>query len=294
VPTLDISELRNHTKTFFYAPPFEWMRLWQHLLAAILGTLAALRAQLLQQRWSIIMITVLVLILLEILVPYGNLHRETLLGICLGIVVGERLEFMLRTKAWIAVVIIALCAYLTTILLPFRGQAADGEFTFTPFALLLWFGNTKAVSPTAFEVLAIGSLLWAGLSSQWQAIRQTTWMWPLLLALLISLLEGVRTLLIGYHGDTTPLIILATLTPFALPLQRHQPDFPSSFQSASPLIAQPAEEKLSPKPSLSLMQGVNKRSKAWLSILLIILILSLGLWILIHLPGVPYNLRELF
>ena len=294
VPTLDIAELRNHTKTFFYAPPFEWMRLWQHLLAAILGTLAALRAQLLQQRWSIIIITVLALILLEILVPYGDLRRETLLGICLGIAVGERLEFMLRTRAWIAVVIIALCAYLTTILLPFRGQAADGAFTFTPFALLLWFGNTKAVSPTAFEVLAIGSLLWAGLSSQWQTIRQTTWMWPLLLALLILLLEGVRTLLIGYHGDTTPLIILATLTPFALSLQRHQPDFSPSFQSASPLITQPAEEKLSLKPLLSLMQGVNKRSKTWLGILLVILILSLGLWVLIHLPGVPYNLRELF
>jgi len=294
VPTLDIVELRNHSKTFFYAPPFEWMRLWQHLLAAILGTIAILRAQLLQQRWLIVAAAASVLVFLEILVPYGDLRRETLLGICAGILAGERLEFMLRARAWVAVMIIAWCAYLTTILLPFRGQIADGAFTFTPFSLLLWFGNTKAVSPTAFEILAIGSLLWAGVSSQWRTIRQTTWLWPLSLAFLLLLLEGVRTLIMGYHGDTTPLIILAVLTPFARSLQRHRPDFTHALQSSSPLIAKPPTEKLPSQSLLNSMLGFNKWTKTWLGILLSILIFSLGLWVLIQLPGVPYNLRELF
>ncbi len=294
VPTLDIAELRNHTKAFFYAPPFEWIRLWQHLLAAVLGTLAMLRAQLLPQRWLIIMAAVLVLVSLEILVPYGELRRETLLGICLGIMMGERLDAMLRTKAWIAVMIMALCAYLTTVLLPFRGQSADGAFTFTPFALLLWFGNIKPVSPTAFEVLAIGSLLWAGLSSQGQTIRQHIWLWPLSLALLLLLLEGVRTLLMGFHGDTTPLIILATLVPFALSLQRHQPDFPRSFQPGSFPITQPETEKPPSELSPYSIPNVNSKIKNWLSLLFIITMGTLGLWVLIQLPEAPYNLRELF
>jgi len=294
VPTLDIAELRNHTKTFFYAPPFEWMRLWQHLLAAMLGTLAALRAQLMQRRWSIITATLLLLVLLEILVPYGNLRRETLLGICLGIMAGERLESMLRARLWIVVMIIGACAYLTTILLPFRGQVADGAFTFTPFALLLRSENTEAVSPTAFEVLAIGSLLWAGISSQWRTIRQPVWLWPLLLALLLLLLEGVRTLLMGFRGDTTPLIILATLTPFALPLQRHQADSSASFQSTAPLTTHSAKVKSQPKLLSDTIWRFGSQGKTWLYMLLIILTISLGLWVLIHLPGAPYNLRELF
>ncbi|MDT8363596.1 MAG: VanZ family protein [Nitrosomonas sp.] len=293
VPTLDIVELRNHTKTFFYAPSFEWMRLWQHSVAAVLGTIAILRAQILQQRWLIMTAAALVLIILEILVPYGDLRRESLLGICIGILVGERLEFILRAQTRIVVIGIALCAYLTTILLPFRGQAADGAFTFTPFALILWFGNTKAVSPTAFEILAIGSLLWAGMFNQPQVMRQT-WLWPLSLALILLLLESVRILLMGYHGDTTPLVILITLIPFARSLQRHQSDFPKPGQPASRFTPESTEKKRSPDLSLFSTQPVTKQIKIWSGILLTVVIISLGLWILIQLPGVPYNLRELF
>lgn len=290
VPTLDIVELRSHVKTIFYAPPFEWMRLWQHLLGALLGSIALLRAKLLKQRLLTLTVTTVVLLGFEILVTYGDLRWETLLGISIGLLLGERLEYTLRTWVWHAVIIIAFTAYLMTVLLPFRGQPADGTFTLTPFALLLWFGNTKAVSPTAFETLAIGSLLWAGLSSQRLLTWRQPWLWPVLISLLLLLLEGVRTSLAGYRGDTTSLIILATLTPFALALRWQ----PHSLSGTSYPISEPAKKNPSVEPAMLPIQDSGKQSRILLSILLTITVIALCLWLLIQLPGVPYNLRELF
>ena len=290
IPTLDIGELRGHVKTFFYAPPFDWMRLWQHSLAAILGMIALLRVQLLQQRFLVVAAAATVLIGFEILVVYGDLRRETLLGIGIGLLLGERLEYILRTTwMWYVIAILAFIIYLITVLLPFRGQSANGTFTLTPFALLLWFGNTKAVSPTAFEVLAIGSLLWSGLSGYSLFTRQL-WLWPALLALLLLLLEGVRVFLVGYDGDTTSIIILAVLVPFAIALHRKQYSSTTAVQANS----QPSvETSLLETVPLSIW-GFGNQKKNWVFMFLSITAIALGLWLLIQLPGVPYNLRELF
>lgn len=289
VPTLEIVELRNHVKTFFYPPPFEWMRLWQHLLGALLGTIALLRAQLSQQRLFTLIVATIVLICLEIFVAYGDLRRETMLGMSIGLLLGERLEYKLRNQVWYVVMIIASCAYLTTVLLPFRDQPADGSFTLTPFALLLWFGNTKAVSPTAYEALAIGSLLWAGLSSQRLLLTRQKWLWPTLIALLLLVLEGVRTFVAGFHGDTTPLIILATLTPFALALERqHNPSGETQISPKSP------KKDPSFMPTQLPLHSDSQYLNIWLKILLAITLIAISLWLLIQLPGIPYNLRELF
>lgn len=290
IPTLDIGELRGHVKTFFYAPPFEWMRLWQHSLAAILGMIALLRVQLLQQRFLVVVVAATVLIGFEILVVYGDLRRETLLGIGIGLLLGERLEYILRTTwIWYVIAILAFIVYLITILLPFRGQSANGAFTLTPFALLLWFGNTKAVSPTAFEALAIGSLLWSGLSGYSLFARQL-WLWPALLALLLLLLEGVRVFLVGYDGDTTSIIILAVLVPFAIALHRKQYSSTTAVQANS----QPSVETSSLETVPLSIRGFGNQKKNWIFMFLIITAIALGLWLLIQLPGVPYNLRELF
>ncbi len=290
IPTLDIGELRGHVKTFFYAPPFDWMRLWQHSLAAILGMIALLRVQLLQQRFLVVAAAATVLIGFEILVVYGDLRRETLLGIGIGLLLGERLEYILRTTwMWYVIAILAFIIYLITVLLPFRGQSANGTFTLTPFALLLWFGNTKAVSPTAFEVLAIGSLLWSGLSGYSLFTRQL-WLWPALLALLLLLLEGVRVFLVGYDGDTTSIIILAVLVPFAIALHRKQYSSTTAVQANSQPIV---ETSLLETVPLSI-RGFGNQKKNWVFMFLSITAIALGLWLLIQLPGVPYNLRELF
>lgn len=287
IPTLDIGELRGHLKTFFYAPPFEWMRLWQHLLAAVLGVIALLRVKFLQQRFLVVVAAAIVLIGFEILVAYGDLRRETLLGIVIGLLLGERLEYKLRTPwIWYVIATLAFIVYLITVLLPFRGQSANGAFILTPFALLLWFGNTKAVSPTAFEVLAIGSLLWSGLS----VFTRRLWVWPVLLALLLLMLEGVRIFLVGYDGDTTPIIILAVLVPFAISLHRKQYSSTTAVQANSRLSV---GTSLLETVSLSI-QGFGDQKKNWVSIFLTITAISLGLWLLIQLPGMPYNLRELF
>ncbi len=289
IPTLEIAELRNHVKAFVYAPPFEWIRLWQHLLAALLGTIALLRAQLLQRRMFAVGIAGIFLIMLEIFVVYGDLRRETMLGIIIGLFLGERLEHGLRTRVWYAVMIIAPTAYITTVLTPFRGQPVDGMYTLTPFSSLLWFGNTKIVSPAAYEILAIGSLLWAGMFGQ-RLFMEHRWVWPVLLAILLLMLESVRVLIVGLHGDTTPLIILGVLVPFAIVLGRQvNPSDPIHFEKMTAYEQKTSASRVPPAVSAS-----GRQSVIWYKILALIVVIALSLWTLIQLPNVPYNLRELF
>lgn len=289
IPTLEIAELRNHVKAFVYAPPFEWIRLWQHLLAALLGTIALLRAQLLQRRMFAVGIAGIFLIMLEIFVVYGDLRRETMLGIIIGLFLGERLEHGLRTRVWYAVMVIALTAYITTVLTPFRGQPIDGAYTFTPFSSLLWFGNTKIVSPAAYEILAIGSLLWAGMFGQ-RLFMEHRWVWPVLLAMLLLMLESVRVLIVGFHGDTTPLTILGILIPFAIVLGRQiNPSNPIHFEETTA-----HEQKTSASPVSLAAPASGKQPVIWYKILALIVVITLSLWTLIQMPNVPYNLRELF
>jgi VanZ family protein len=84
VPTLDIGELRGHIKTAIVAPPFEFMRLAQHGLAALMAGVAVQRTNWLLRRRDGVLLAGGIAITLEILVAYGSLRRETLLGIALG------------------------------------------------------------------------------------------------------------------------------------------------------------------------------------------------------------------
>lgn len=294
IPTLEIVELRNHVKAFVYAPPFEWMRLWQHLLASLLGTIALLRGQLLQRRIFTVIVAGMLLIMFEIFVAYGDLRRETMLGMIVGLLLGERIEHRLHARVWYAVIIIALIAYITTILTPFRGQPADGVYTLTPFSSLLWFGNMKIVSPTAYEILAIGSLLWAGMSGQ-RLFMGHRWVWPVSLAVLLLILEGVRIFIAGFRGDTTSLIILGVLIPFAIALGRHtnQSNVLQTSPEQTERTAAYEQNTLagSESPSMSAYGG---KLVIWYKISAAIVVIALSIWILIQMPGVPYNLRELF
>lgn len=292
IPTLEIVELRNHVKTFVYAPSFEWMRLWQHLLASILGTIALLRAQLLQQRMLTVIVTGILLIMLEIFVVYGDLRRETILGMVVGLFIGERLEYKLHARVWYAVIFVALIAYITTILTPFRGQPADGVYTLTPFSTLLWFGNAKIVSPTAFEILAIGSLLWAGMFGQ-RLFMGNQWVWPALLALLLLILESMRILMVGFRGDTTSLIILGVLAPFAVTLGRHTKQSDAVRVEQNERITANGQNTVV-RSLLPIVSAQSKQLVIWYKIVATIIIITLSLWMLVQMPGVPYNLRELF
>lgn len=298
VPTLDVGLLRDHVKSVIFAPPFEVMRLLQHGLAATLGSIAILRANWLQPRMLNLVMLGGLSLLLEVFVAYGSLRRETLLGITLGLLAGYFLESRFRENTRQAVLVLALCTYLLTVLTPYRAQSIDAGFTFTPFSHIFWHGITKDIPPTAFEALAIGSLLWAGLTSP-RRFRQHPYAWIGCVLVLLVVLECVRIFVVGFHGDTTPLVVAAILSPFAVSSRAR-----SSSRNAASAPASNADLNLTRQPAYLIEPPSNARraghvqpparkaTMVWICATGIAL--TLGLWLLLQLPGIPYNLKKLF
>lgn len=282
VPTLDYGLLREHVKTAIFAPPFEAMRFVQHLLAAMLAGIALDQAHLFRRRVVATVFVGMLAVLLEVFVAYGSLRRETLLGMSIGLAVGHSISRGSEKTAQIALGSIAASAYLLTILTPYRGQSADGGFTLTPLANFLWHNLTRDLPPLAFEALAIGSMLWAGLSRQSRfTSRPFLWIWPTVLT--ITLLEALRVLVIGLHGDTTTVLIALLLAPFAANARLTTPKTAAghSHERSQASDSRPSHRERPAWPEAK----VHALSLGLLAIVL---------YLVGHFPGIPYNVRELF
>jgi VanZ family protein len=280
VPTLDVGELRAHVKTAVFAPPFELSRFLQHAVAAALAAIAAMHTGWLRRPARGVLVLGAVALALEVCVAYGDLRRETLAGIVLGMTGGYLAARRDVRRAALAALPLAFAMYLFTALTPYRGQNLDAGFTFTPFSHLMWHSTLNELPPAAFEALAIGMLMWAGLRLN----RGPAFAWCLLVLLALTLLEGVRVALAGFHGDTTSLVMALVLAPCAAALR---PSASAPAPAAVPeRAAAPARMPMPTSTSISRWP--------WLPLAASCAALALGMWTLVHLPGIPYNLAKLF
>ncbi len=307
IPTLDIGLLRDHVKTAVFAPPFELMRLLQHWLAATLAGVAILRVNWLHPRYLNLCVMAGIAIFLEVFVAYGSLRRETLMGIALGLGSGYLVENSSKKNSHFLIFFLAFCTYLLTVVLPFRDQPSGASFTLTPFSHLLWQGVTKDIPPAAFEALAIGVMLWAGLANPGR-FQRSPYAWTICVIVLLTLLEWIRVYVAGYHGDTTPLIMAIILSPFAVTLRTSAEkkeftvdqtpiDHPAhhALHLISPSLEQlkhiPGSEGILP---IVLPIASDTKKSTLLLIAGTLVVLTLVLWLFLHLPGIPYNVKKIF
>lgn len=294
VPTLDVGLLGQHLKSALALEPFDVLRFARHALAGTLGTMLLLRAHPLHSRRANLVIAAIVVLLSELLVPYGGLRVETLVGIVTGLILGETLDRSFGPSSRGIVMALALVAFATTVGTPFRAQPTGGGFTLTPFSGLLWFGNTSGIPPAAFETLAIGALLWSGLQPSAQASGfARNWQW-LVLALLI-LAELVRVQVLGFRGDTTTLVLWIILAPLAHLMGQSY----GATQAANGQLAQHADSRTGPRATAAASTARVRSFGRRRSIVLLhaatgLTCLTVGLWLLLQLPTIPYNVKELF
>lgn len=279
IPTLDYGLLRDHIKPAIFAPPFEIIRFAQHLMAATLGGIALQRAKLFGRGGLATVLAGSIAVLLELFVAYGSLRRETLLGMTIGLTSGYLLAGNGDRTALAALLVVAVTTYLMTIFTPYRGQFDDAGFTFTPFSSFLWHNVTHDLPPLAFESLAIGSLLWAGLFKP--GIRHPFLRIAAVLTLVV-VLEAIRVLALGYHGDTTTMLITVTLGPFAAAYRNRQVAH----------IVRPTDAP--PVPQINRTRPDKPLQPAWRAFAFFTLLLASAIYTVGHLPGMPYNIRELF
>ena len=281
VPTLDIGLLREHIKTAVFAATFELMRLVQHALGATLAGIAITRLGVLRRPvFGVIGLGALSMAL-EVFVAYGSLRRETLLGIGVGLAAGYLVAHRLTSRSHAVVFWLGLCAVLITVLTPYRGQALDPGFTLTPFSHVLWRGLVNDVPPAAFEALAIGALLWSGMAGAGRG-RERPLLCSALVMLLLAALEWVRVSLVGLHGDTSTLAMALVLAPAAAALRAADGGAAVDPAVARANTGMPAPAA-APATRATLVQVACSAC-----------VLTLGMWLLLKLPGIPYNLAKLF
>jgi hypothetical protein len=282
VPTLDIGLLRDHVKGAVYAPTFELMRLAQHALAAALAGIAIARAGVLRRTALGVAAIGALAMLLEVIVPYGSLRRETLIGIALGLGIGYLAAQRSRERGARVALVLALAAILITVLTPYRGQPADGGFTFTPFSSVLWHGVINGLPPAAFEALAIGALLWSGMAGT-QRWRDRPSLWCALVLFLLAVLEAVRVAVVGFHGDSSVLLMALVLAPAAVALRTTSD---AGVDAAPHDDGQRQPSRPVPSPA--------RGGRAALAPFAAAAGLTVAMWALVHAPGIPYNLAKLF
>ena len=274
VPTLDMGLLRAHLKSAVFAPPFEIRRFAEHLVAATMAGFALQRSGLFRRSARGVVALATLAVILEVLVAYGSLRRETLLGMTLGLVLGSLIGREQHTVASLTMAATAVGTLLLTVLTPYRGQDSDGGFTLTPFSSIFWQGVTKDLPPLAFETLAAATLIWLGVQTRsWPQRKPRLWLG--LIMLLLAALELVRVGVMGLHGDTTLLLLALVVGPFALAAHTH----PTDVKHVTPTTPTPA---------------VTKRALPagwWHAITLCGL--ATVIYVTSKLPGMPYNVREL-
>lgn len=281
VPTLDYGLLRDHIKTAVFAPPFEWSRFVQHLLAAMLAGIALQHTHSSGKRGLATVAAGVLVVLLEIFVAYGSLRRETLLGMTIGLAGGYSISKCGEKPALTTLSTIAAGVYLLTIFTPYRGQIADAGFTITPFSNFLWLNVTRDLPPLAFEALAIGTLLWVGFfKPSW--FRRNPALWVSIVLLAISALEAIRVLAVGFHGDTTTLLIAAVLGSFSATYRNNPMAAMARHSVPPPVTYENRHHHDRPTWTTGKVHAMS------------IALLAMAIYSASHVPGMPYNILELF
>lgn len=224
LPTLDLGMLRAHIKPVLMAPSFGLSRMVQHGAAALLAGMALMELGWLRRPLRGVLLLGALVLALEIMVPYGALRRETLLGIVLGLAGGAAACRLGTRRMPLLAMVLALGMLVFTVFTPYRGQLPQAAFTVVPFSHFLWYSTLGVVPPLAFEALAIGTLLWSGL----RVGKGPALSWCLLVLILLAALEILRVEVAAYRGDTTLLMLALIMAPCAVAWRRRRRPGPAT------------------------------------------------------------------
>jgi len=284
VPSLDWASLRAAAKPLIHAPH------------ADLAALAAVAAQVLLICWLVedrlgssraaTLVPVLLALVLGLrLISVGQTTTAAVPG---AYVLGYflwRASSLLPPRARVASVLsFALAAYTVSQLAPFEMRASPEAFSWVPFAAMLKGSMLANANAASNAVLVAGAFLLvacrvgAGLGPT--AFALATW---------VAILEGIQIWIVGRTGDVTP--ILLTIGAAAL-IRWVVPNAPATFPEArSPTrdVTSRASSRLHPISPRS-----SRRFRAFAATATVVLVIAAGISTILRLPGMPYNVLELF
>ena len=274
VPSLDLQLIKEHFKllwstSFTLAAP-----LWQGMAVAMLS--GYLLASVFRLRQSAFWLG---LFLATIIV--GKLFMEDLpvqpsgpAGLALGgvawVIIQQCSEFRHRTLVWIALI---LC-YTASALTPYQLRDEAASISWLPFATMLEGSMLSNVRSLTGNLIFYVGILYIGPKASGRLTSATMG-----LAAWVLVMELMQTMIKGRGADITEPILVLMIGQMLARFQVHEAGQSGAVDS----VVRLDKTRLPPGFATWLFQAGVATS-----------ILMLGLTVLLSLPGIPYNIRELF
>ncbi|WP_107761322.1 VanZ family protein [Nitrosospira multiformis] len=279
VPSLDLQKVKDALKPLI--SEFSFSLPQTMMLAA--GTLAAGSAFVtLRLSPALWLGGILIFILAGKLVIVNlTLEGSTLIGMLIGYLACLWILHFRSTKAFFeATLLLLLVAWTIMAITPFS-PAIGGTLNIIPFANMLGGSIETAVRGLMRSLFIYTTLLWLmqrlGVSVMKAAIGFALW---------ASLLELIQMGLLGRTADITePILLLLIGWGFSMKLE-YSPQLPSKPQMTGSEVYIHEAKRGSALANLGGQQ--------WLMIVVVLFCFAIPIWGLLRLPGIPYNLREMF
>lgn len=282
IPSIDLQLVKEQLKSLWTAPTLSWLILWQRFAMALLA--GHLLTTILDDRKSRHLLPLLLagVTMGKLFLRDVQMDASVPLSFALAVVCWWGLLRLERLQRAHVIWLLLLTSYTAGALAPFALRDHATDVNWLPFAALLegaMLGNVRAV---------IGNLVvFAGILYVGGSTARTHLMASIGLALWVVLMELMQTLIETRVSDMTePLLILllGKLLSYAARLGvRHTPLPAATHRSTLPRSA----------PALAPQTGRNLQSLV-MQIMLATTVIVLGMAVVLRLPGIPYNVTELF
>lgn len=281
VPSLDFQLFKQHAREFLSfgsTAPGTWCRYMA--LGLLVGELSAAVVGL-QRSWMLQVLLMGGCLLGKFVMVDTSPSGAMPLGLAAGLLAWLSIRRLAEDRRAACVAMALLLGYTVDALAPFSLKMEASAFGWLPFEELLQGSmliNLRSLAQNLFVYSAILFCLQTiGSNGAVAAIGLAFWV---LIMEIAQLIVATRT-----AGLTEPLLVA-----FMGPLMQATWQ---CFSAPNELPREKPPERPSRSPVLARGAGQRTRSDA-LAMLATVLVIAIGLKLMLHLPGIPYNVRELF
>ena len=274
IPSLDLALIKTNLKLIWSTPVAFTAPLWQSIVVAILA--GYLLAEVIHLRHSTFWLALLLIVIgigklfIQDMPPQSSAQAGLILGGIGWVMTRQFAKVKRRTIVWLLLI---LC-YTASALQPYELRDEAAAISWLPFAAMLEGSMIYNLRSLAGNLIFYVSILYLGAASQSRLISAT-----LGLTLWVVAMELMQTLIIGRNSDITePILVLLV----GQTLSRFQ-----SHEAALSKISNSAVLLDKSRQPISLTAWLLQTAMASSFIIF-------GIKILLSLPGIPYNVQELF
>ena len=288
VPSLDLQEIKNSFKPLLLDPGFSIVDAFSQaagvllagrLLAAIVGESASIR---------VLPALIGLLLIGKVVVVTQVLDLSTCVGVTIGYVCWWVIHAWREPRRSQAIFFALFFAYTLSALMPLAIRTGPAEFNWIPFADSLQGSMLTNVQAVGNRLAVYGGLLWL-----WQAVGGRLVPGSIALALWVLILETVQSLMQGRTATISEPLWVLIVAIVMTQISRFVPSLAERDTSARRKES-PVTASALPDAGPTSTPRVIHLTGPILRVVGTCAILAALIAVVLRVPGVPYNVRELF